>query len=101
MVITVKKIFEIDYEKVNADCVNLTNLCYGKEVFSIENKAFLKKHLDNPFGKSYSGLIYDDEKLIALNLFLAWEFVINGKVIKAAQSVDSLVHPDYRGRLFT
>ena|SRR3990167_2242418 len=93
----IKQLSEIDPEQANIEYVNLTNMCYGSTPDFVD-RVFIKKHFQNSFGQSYGCWIYEGNELIALNLFMCWEFIFGGEVIKAAQSVDSLVHPDYQGR---
>lgn len=93
----IKQLSDINPKQANEEYINLTNLCYGTKLNSFDN-SFIKKHFQSPFGQSYGCWIYDQETLIALNLFMPWEFMFNNNIIKAAQSVDSLVHPAYQGR---
>ncbi len=93
----IKQLSDIEPERANIEYIELTNLCH-RSAWNASNEIFIKKHLQNPFGQSYGCWIYENDKLVALNLFMRWEFLFNGRIIKAAQSVDSLVHPDYQGR---
>lgn len=57
---------------------------------------FLWKHTKNPFGKSFGILACDEGKIIAVRMFMRWEFIQNGKILKAARPVDTVTHKDYR-----
>ena len=59
---------------------------------------FRWKHRDNPFGAS-PGLVAElDGRLVAVRLFLRWEFVLAGEAVRAVRAVDTATHPDVRGR---
>ncbi|OPC80249.1 GNAT family N-acetyltransferase [Embleya scabrispora] len=60
---------------------------------------FRWKHRDNPFGAS-PGLVAEsaDGRVVAVRLFLRWEFVFGGEVIRAVRAVDTATHPDVQGR---
>ncbi len=56
------------------------------------------KHIQNPFGAS-PGLVAESEgKLIGLRVFLLWNWKSSDRVINAARAVDTVVHPEWRGR---
>lgn len=61
------------------------------------------KHRDNPFGSS-PGLVAEapDGSIVAVRLFLRWEFVHQGETVRAVRAVDTATHPSWQGRgLFT
>lgn len=63
---------------------------------------FSWKHDDNAFGPSYAWVAVDGDRLVGVRVFLRWEFVRNGEVLRAVRAVDTATHPDYQGRgLFT
>jgi len=64
---------------------------------------WLYKHRDNPLSSQYNvfGAV-KDEKIIGLNGFMPMHYQIGNQLIKAIQSCDSAVDPDYRGQgIFT
>lgn len=60
--------------------------------------SFLWKHSENPFGKSIGLLAYDEEKIVGVRMFMFWEFKKGAKIIKAIRPVDTIIHPNYRGK---
>ncbi|WP_406280288.1 GNAT family N-acetyltransferase [Embleya sp. NBC_00896] len=59
---------------------------------------FRWKHRDNPFGASPGLVAEADGRVVAVRLFLRWEFVLGGEVIRAVRAVDTATHPDVQGR---
>jgi len=60
--------------------------------------SFMWKHSDNPFGKSIGLLACDKNKIVGVRLFMFWEFKKGEKIVKAIRPVDTIIHPDYRGK---
>lgn len=56
------------------------------------------KFLDSPFGHSMVLVAEMDGRIIGVNNWWPWEFVLRGSVIRAYQPCDSAVHTDYRGK---
>jgi GNAT superfamily N-acetyltransferase len=56
------------------------------------------KHVANPFGPSYALAAEADGRLVGLRLFLRWRFRCDGREIPAVRAVDTVTHPDWRGR---
>ena len=50
----------------------------------------------NPLGYSYHGLIVDEERIVGLNSFVPAYYHANGKMVKCANSIDSMVSKPYR-----
>lgn len=67
---------------------------------SIEDIAFfwMQKHYSNPIDKSIIIGGYIDNVLVGMNAYLPAEYYYRGKAIKALQSCESCVHPEYQGR---
>lgn len=60
------------------------------------------KHLDNAFGPSPAWVACDGARIVALRVFMRWELLRAGEVVRAVRAVDTATHPDYQGRgLFT
>lgn len=56
------------------------------------------KHIANPFGASEGIVAVDNEKIIGVRLFMNWEFKQGHKIIHALRPVDTVTHPDARGK---
>ena len=86
---------EIDYSKDIQEIVNLL-------LTSLSNKNsrehFIWKHIENPFGKSYGLLACENDKIIGVRMFMFWKFEKGGEIIRALRPVDTITHPDYRGK---
>ncbi|MCF2529730.1 GNAT family N-acetyltransferase [Yinghuangia soli] len=57
------------------------------------------KHRENPFGSS-PGLVAEsaDGRVVAVRLFLRWEFAFRGETVRAVRAVDTATHPEAQGR---
>jgi glycosyltransferase involved in cell wall biosynthesis/predicted N-acetyltransferase YhbS len=63
---------------------------------------FSWKHERNVFGPSPAWVAIDEGRVVAVRLFMRWQFVRNGEVLRAVRAVDTATDPDYQGRgLFT
>lgn len=63
---------------------------------------FRWKHRGNPFGSSPMWVAVDRGTVVAVRVFMCWEFVRDGQVVRAVRAVDTATHPDHRGKgLFT
>ncbi|MBU8883090.1 GNAT family N-acetyltransferase [Kaistella sp. DKR-2] len=58
---------------------------------------FLWKFRDNPFGESILACAKENDQIIGCVAFGMQDFVYEGKVIKAALSFETFVHPDHQG----
>ena len=64
-----------------------------------QSTAFFRwKHRDNPFGPSPAWVAVDGEAVVGYRVFLRWEFVRAGEVVRAVRAVDTATHPDYQGQ---
>lgn len=60
------------------------------------------KHRDNHFGPSPTWVATDGDRIAAVRIFMRWEFVRDGQVLRAVRAVDTATDPEYQGRgLFT
>lgn len=60
------------------------------------------KHDLNAFGPSPTWVATDAGRVIAVRIFMRWEFVRGGQVLRAVRAVDTATDPDYQGKgLFT
>ena len=66
---------------------------------NISEDNFRWKHLENPFGQSYGQIALCNDKIIAVRIFMRWEFAdLNGTIRKGLRPVDSVTDPNYRGK---
>ncbi len=60
------------------------------------------KHETNAFGPSATWVATDGDRVVGVRIFMRWEFVRGGTVLRAVRAVDTATDPDYQGRgLFT
>ena len=63
---------------------------------------FRWKHDANAFGASPTWVATDGERVVGVRIFMRWEFVRGGQVLRAVRAVDTATDPEYQGRgLFT
>ncbi|SHF91350.1 Acetyltransferase (GNAT) domain-containing protein [Salegentibacter echinorum] len=89
------KFREIDYSKDISEINELFSIGLGSHH---NKKTFVWKHIENPFGRSFGLLACDADKIVGVRMFMKWELTGEGKTIKAIRPVDTLTHPEYRGR---
>ena len=89
------KFREIDYKTDLSQVVQLLNSSLNT---THTEEAFLWKHFENPFGKSYGLLALDREKLVGIRMFMKWQFESKSKIIRAVRPVDTCTDQKYRGR---
>lgn len=56
------------------------------------------KFAKNPFGKSVIKLMFDNNKLIGFYVVIPMNVQVERNLVKAALSVNTMTHPDYRGQ---
>jgi GNAT superfamily N-acetyltransferase len=56
------------------------------------------KHFKNPFGISPAFVAINDKEIVGLRTFMRWIWGVNGAELTALRAVDTVVHPDYRGK---
>ena len=60
------------------------------------------KHRENPFGPSPMWVAVDAGRVVAVRVFMRWQFQRDGRSVPAVRAVDTATHPDYQGKgLFT
>lgn len=89
------KFREINYQQDVDEIVKLLNANFETHH---SKEAFLWKHYENPFGKSYGLLAIDNNRIVGLRMFMRWEFLCDNRVVKAICPVDTCTDHDYRGR---
>ncbi len=56
------------------------------------------KHEENPFGRSPCMLAIAEEHVVGLRVFMRWTWRAGGRDVRAVRAVDTVTHPDWRGR---
>src|SRR4029078_12603302 len=56
------------------------------------------KHNRNPFGNSFSIVADHQGMLIGLRVFISWKWKRGEKSFEAVRAVDTVTHPDWRGK---
>jgi GNAT superfamily N-acetyltransferase len=56
------------------------------------------KHRQNAFGESPAWVAADGDRIVAFRTFMRWRFRWMGEQVSAVRAVDTVTHPDYRGR---
>src|SRR5690242_14473911 len=60
------------------------------------------KHEHNAFGPSPAWVAVDGDRVAGIRVFMRWEFVVDGRVMRAVRAVDTATDPAYQGRgIFT
>ena len=60
------------------------------------------KHDENPFGPSPMWVACDGDRVVALRVFMRWQFRRGDEILRAVRAVDTATDPDYQGKgLFT
>jgi glycosyltransferase involved in cell wall biosynthesis/predicted N-acetyltransferase YhbS len=60
------------------------------------------KHDQNPFGRSPMWVACDGDRVVALRVFMRWQFRRGNETLRAVRAVDTATDPDYQGKgLFT
>ena len=63
---------------------------------------FRWKHDLNAFGPSPTWVAIADDRVVAVRVFMRWEFLRGGQVLRAVRAVDTATDPDHQGKgLFT
>ncbi|MDT0677463.1 GNAT family N-acetyltransferase [Autumnicola musiva] len=90
----------LNYREINysEDVPEIIRLLRSSLSENHTESSFLWKHTESPFGKSYGLLACDDSKIVGVRMFMYWDFYGDGKKLKAIRPVDTITHPDYRGK---
>jgi GNAT superfamily N-acetyltransferase len=63
-----------------------------------DERFFVWKHLENPFGTSPMWLALVDDRVVGFRVFLRWELrEPSGGTVAAVRAVDTATHPDFQG----
>jgi GNAT superfamily N-acetyltransferase len=78
--------------------VDLVRLCLGEGRIPRTREYWAWKHLANPFGPSYLLIAEERGAIVALRAFMRWTWWSSGQPVPAVRAVDTVTHPDWRGR---
>jgi GNAT superfamily N-acetyltransferase len=78
--------------------LELLGASLGWHADALHTRLFGWKHNENPFGASPAWVATVDDRVIGFRTFMRWEFLVDGRVVKAVRAVDTATHPDHRGR---
>jgi len=78
--------------------ITLLRVSLGETMIPKSENLWKWKHLDNPYGPSPVLVALEGSQIIGVRAFLLWEFIMNGKLVKACRAVDTAVHPDHQGK---
>lgn len=78
--------------------IELLKASLGESLIPKSEQLWQWKHESNPFGPSPVIVAEEDGELIGVRAFLRWEYINDGKIIKACRAVDTAVHPAHQGR---
>ncbi len=78
--------------------VNLLKQSLGESLMPKSEKYWRWKHLENPFGKSPVLVCWEGNTLTGVRAFMRWQWIHQGKVIRAVRAVDTATHPDHQGK---
>lgn len=90
----IRKGLDSDIPKI----ISLLKISLGESLIPKSVDLWNWKHLQNPYGKSSVLLAIEGGEIIGVRAFLRWEFVVEGKILKACRAVDTAVHPDFQGK---
>lgn len=79
------------------EILNLLEICLGDSV-PRSAEYWEWKHLRNPFGVSPSVVAEAGGKLVGLRVFMRWKWKLGNKEVQAVRAVDTVTHPDWRGK---
>lgn len=91
----------INFRRINffEDVSGIVQLLRENLNNNISEDYFRWKHLDNPYGQSNGQIAFYKDKIIAVRMFMFWEFMDkDGSVKKALRPVDSVTDVPYRGK---
>ncbi|GEM_PF-5433383 len=68
--------------------------------YGFNGEWFRWKYLDNPMGPAHVYFAEDPDRGVLAGIYcmISWNLMAGGRVISSAQSVDTMIHPDYRGQ---
>ena len=81
-----------------AQVLDVLRVSLGKVDDPFYEDFFRWKHEQNPFGPSPSWVAVVDGSVVGFRTFVRWEFVRDGRVLRAVRAVDTATAPAYRGQ---
>ncbi len=84
------------------DRVQVLELCrstLGWTDGAVDERFFVWKHEENPFGASPSWVAVADDRIVGVRVFMRWGFVdADGVRVTAVRAVDTATDPEWQGR---
>lgn len=87
-----------DSEKELEQLVALQNEVYKDRGLVFKTDNFKHWYVDNPYGPAVSFDAFDGEKMVAHYVCVTKKMIIDNQVVDGLLSMDTVTHPDYRGR---
>ena len=85
-----------------AAILDVLRVSLGREVDDRYEALFAWKHRENAFGPSPAWIACDGDRIAGFRTLMRWEFLADGRIVRAVRAVDTATHPDYQGRgIFT
>jgi GNAT superfamily N-acetyltransferase len=78
--------------------LRLITLCLGPGSVPRTADFWRWKHTDNPFGPSPMLVAEAEGRIVGLRTFLRWRWRSAGRDVPAVRAVDTVTHPEWRGR---
>ncbi len=76
--------------------------CFGEDTILSSREFWRWKHDRNPFGASPVLVAEAEGRIVGLRAFMRWQWQSGGNTVPAVRAVDTVTHPDWRGRgIFT
>ncbi|MCM4157108.1 GNAT family N-acetyltransferase [Gramella sp. AN32] len=80
------------------EIIQVLKLSLGEDDFPLSKEIWNYKHNLNPFGKSLVLVGIENDKIIGVRAFMAWEWQIRESVYMAYRAVDTATHPNHQGK---
>lgn len=78
--------------------LDLMRLSLGRPPDARSRDLFRWKHHDSAFGRSPAWVAVADGDIVGYRTFMRWTFERGGDLVSAVRAVDTVTHPDHRGR---
>lgn len=90
----IRRAVEADHESV----LELVRVSLGQGTIPRTLDYWRWKHESNPFGRSPILVAEAEGQIVALRVFMRWEWRNGGRDLPAVRAVDTATHPDWRGQ---
>jgi len=78
--------------------IELLRICLGEGNIPRSREFFEWKHFASPFGASSALVAESGSKIVGLRIFMKWSWRAGDQNFTAARAVDTVTHPDWRGK---